>query len=77
MEFIYSGEMHNVAAKLRKLQWYKFVDASGIQRDIDAGSKIAQQVRKAWELANPVTKFYPAARENMQEDSPLLNVKGE
>jgi hypothetical protein len=66
MEFLYGLVVHNVATKLREVQWNKFIDSYGIRDHIESRSSFAKQVRKAWELANPVSKYHPAAEMKME-----------
>jgi hypothetical protein len=66
MELLYEMVVHNVAAKLREVQWNEFIDSYNIRDHIESRSPFAEQVRKAWELANPVSKYHSAAESKME-----------
>lgn len=69
MEFVNGVAVHNLAVELKEMQWENFVDASGIRSDVESGSLLAKQIRKAWELSNPDAKYYFAAEEKMKSET--------
>jgi hypothetical protein len=61
MELLYGLVIQNVAAKLREADWNEFIDSYSIREHIECRSSFAEKVRKAWELANPISQYYAAA----------------
>ncbi len=71
MELVYGNTLHDVALVLREVQWNKFVNAAGIRAAVQSDSLVARDVRKAWDLANPVSKYVAAAEAKAREDSSI------
>lgn len=67
MKFLYQLAVHDEAMGLRAAHWREYVDASGLQGDVDINSLQAQTAKQAWELANPLSNYFHAAELNLKE----------
>ena len=70
MELVHSIAVRDMALELRELQWEIFVDGAGISDDVQRDNLLVQEVRKAWEVDNPISRYLRIAESKIRENSP-------